>query len=267
MDRQPRHTFSICAYGCSPYLEQCISSVLSQDTPGDVIICTSTDNEHIRALAKRYGIPLYVRSGQSSLRDDWNYAMRTATEEREAELVTIAHQDDIYHPGYRRALLEACRRWPDMSLFCTRYETIDAEGHVIPHSIEGIKRILRMPLRLRGLSGTRFIKELPIRFGNGICCPSCSYAVKLTGTSVFSGEYSFVTDWDALIRLARRPGRFICDERELISYRVHEGAATSRLTHQGLRGSEEELMFRKLWPAPIASLLMIPYRRSYRMYE
>lgn len=262
-----KHVFAISAYKDSPYLEECILSLVTQTVPGDVIICTSTPNSHIRELAERYALPLYVREGKSSLRNDWNYAVSCAVRKHGAELVTIAHQDDVYHPGYREALLSACRRYPDILLFCTRYETIDASGKRIKGSIENVKRILRLPLRLRALSNRGFIKKLPLRFGNGICCPSCTYNTSLTGLPIFHGDYSFVTDWDALLRLSEKPGRFICDERELISYRVHEGAATSRLTKGHLRSREEYQMFCRMWPRPIASLILIPYGKSYDMYK
>ena len=50
------HTFVICAYQESPYLEECIQSVLAQKEDGAVLIATATPNDHIQALADRYGL-------------------------------------------------------------------------------------------------------------------------------------------------------------------------------------------------------------------
>ncbi len=263
---KPEHAFAISAYKDSPYLESCILSLVGQDTPGDILICTSTPNDHISALSEKYSLPLYIREGESSLRADWNFALYCAAQ-RGAGLVTVAHQDDIYHRDYRTALLSAYEHYPDMSLFCTRYETIDENGRRRPGEAEAIKRILRLPLRLRRLDSLRFIKELPLRFGNGICCPSCTYNVELCGTEVFAGEHTFVTDWEALLRLAGMPGRFICEERELLSYRIHDGAATKENIRNHRREVEEREIFERLWPKAVVGLIMIPYKKSYKAYE
>ena len=154
-----------------------------------------------------------------------------------------------------------------MSLFCTRYETIDKDGKRIKGRAESVKRILRLPLRLRSLSDKHFIKELPLRFGNGIGCPSCTYNIRLTGRPVFFGDHSFVTDWEALLRLSGMKGRFICDERELLSYRVHELAATNANIKDHRREAEEREIFERLWPKPVTDMLMIPYKKSYKAYD
>lgn len=55
------HTFAVCAYGESPYLENSIRSVVHQSVKSSVIICTSTPNAYIEDLAKKYQLPSYVR--------------------------------------------------------------------------------------------------------------------------------------------------------------------------------------------------------------
>ena len=102
-----KHCFAISAYGESPYLEECIRSLRGQSVRTRVILCTSTPNDLIRELAGRYALPLYIREGASSLHADWNFAVETAVRETEAELVTVAHQDDIYHRDYVKALQAA----------------------------------------------------------------------------------------------------------------------------------------------------------------
>ena len=56
---QNSHTFAICAYRESPYLEECIRSVLNQSMKTSVIITTSTPNHHIRSIAEKYGVPVF----------------------------------------------------------------------------------------------------------------------------------------------------------------------------------------------------------------
>ena len=84
---------------------------------------------------------------------------------------------------------------------------------------------------------------------------------------VFRNDYSFVTDWDALIRLSDAPGRFVCIEKPLISYRIHQGAATKANILNHNREKEEEEMYRKLWPGFVSEFLMRFYKLSYRAYD
>ena len=88
-----KHVFAVCAYKDSPYLEQCIRSLKAQTVPSHIIICTSTPSSYIDRLAWKYGLQVYVRQGESNIKDDWNFAYSMA----EGGLVTIAHQDDMYH--------------------------------------------------------------------------------------------------------------------------------------------------------------------------
>lgn len=42
------HTFAVCAYKESPYLEECLASLVRQTVSSNRIIVTSTDNDYIR---------------------------------------------------------------------------------------------------------------------------------------------------------------------------------------------------------------------------
>lgn len=261
------HAFAVCAYRESPYLEECIRSLLSQSEGSEILLCTSTPNGFLRAVSEKYELPLYIREGESSLFADWNFAVEKAFRETGAKLITVAHQDDRYHRDYTKALLNAYQFCPDMSVFCTRYRTIDGKGRVIKGTAESIKRILRLPLRLRSYADRTFIKRLSLRFGNSIGCPTCTYNLDVTGLPIFRSEYQFVIDWDTLWRLSGEPGKFICIERELVDYRVHEGAATKQNIENHNREKEETEMFGKMWPRPVVRILMHFYKKAYGAYD
>ena len=96
------HTFAICAYKESRYLEECINSVLNQKEKSKVIICTATPNEYISNLANKYNIKLFVRDGKPGIQEDWNFAYSCA----DTKYVTITHQDDIYCEEYGKKIHE-----------------------------------------------------------------------------------------------------------------------------------------------------------------
>ena len=48
------HTFVVCAYKESPYLEECINSLEKQKVKSNIIISTSTPNRYIEEIAKKH---------------------------------------------------------------------------------------------------------------------------------------------------------------------------------------------------------------------
>ena len=59
------HTFVICAYGDSPFLEACIQSCLNQKSVksnrSKVVLYTSTLSDQIETLCQSYQIELFVK--------------------------------------------------------------------------------------------------------------------------------------------------------------------------------------------------------------
>ena len=273
------HAFVICAFGKSPYLENCIRSLLRQTAPSEIYIATSTPSEHIRRLARKYGLPLWVRQGESGIREDWLFAWREGGKRK--RLITIAHQDDCYCRDYAKTVLAMYERYPDMTLFCSDYVTLKtresrmADGTYYPVQtricagdfVRLVNKLLSPPLRFRFYANRTWVKKSALIFGNSICCPSCTYNYSLIGDHMFDSGYSFALDWENLLSLAERPGRFVCVEEPLIAYRVHSGAATKKCIEDHRREADEASMFRRLWPDWMASLLMRFYKQSYKAYR
>ena len=95
---EKQHTFVICAYQESKYLEECIRSLMRQTVKSEILMATSTPNAFVKKLSEKYGIPLYINTGERGITQDWNFAYRQAR----TPLVTIAHQDDVYAKTIRR---------------------------------------------------------------------------------------------------------------------------------------------------------------------
>ena len=56
MSLKNQHTFVICAYGDSPFLEECILSLVNQELKYQVILYTSTHRDYIEKLCLKYNI-------------------------------------------------------------------------------------------------------------------------------------------------------------------------------------------------------------------
>ena len=112
------HTFVICAYGESPYLEACIRSLRTQTARSRIVMSTSTPNDQIRRLSEIYNIKLYVNQNpETGIAADWDYALTCAG----TPLATLAHQDDIYLPLYTERMLAAVNAADDPILFSCGY--------------------------------------------------------------------------------------------------------------------------------------------------
>ena len=96
------HTYVLCAYKESAFLEDCVKSLISQTVKSNILIATSTPNEHISAVAERYNLPIYINEGEKGIGGDWNFAYSKA----KTPIITIAHQDDIYEPDYTKEMLD-----------------------------------------------------------------------------------------------------------------------------------------------------------------
>ena len=114
------HTFVICAYKESPYIEECIHSLKNQTVTSRILLATSTPSEYLEHLCKQYDIPYHVREGQSNISLDWNYALSVA----DTEYVTIAHQDDVYKKEYLEKVLNTFNTCTQPLIAFTDYSEI-----------------------------------------------------------------------------------------------------------------------------------------------
>lgn len=258
-----KHTFAISAYGDSPYLESCLKSLAGQSVPSEIILCTSTPSDYIDMMAEKYAVPVFVRTGEPGIGYDWNFAYAKA----KGDLVTIAHQDDIYHHDYVKTLLETKEKYPDMSVFMSSSVTIKNGKLTEYGAVEIIKKLLRIPLRISAFNHIPSVKRAAISWGNPVICPSCTYDRKLCGENIFNAAYQFVLDWDALYRLASGRGRWVCVERPLIMYRVHADAATGKAIKNNIREYEEGQMFDRMHNEVFSGILREVYKKSYNAYK
>jgi glycosyltransferase involved in cell wall biosynthesis len=267
-----KHIFAVCAYKESEYLENCVRSLVDQSVRSDIIICTSTPNDYIYDIAKKYDINVFVRDGESDIRDDWNFAYNTAN----ASYVTVAHQDDEYDRDYVKCLIRAVNRFRrknkvsnnerDFIMFLTDYYPIK-NGQRGPRDINcRIRRLLRTPLRCMALAKKKFVRRSVLALGNSIVCPSVTYNKDKLGDNVFTSDMKFNIDWDTFYKLANVDGAFLYDARVLTYYRVHDGATSKEFIVNHRREIEDMAMFRKFWSKPVVKLIMVFYKKAYDTY-
>ncbi len=252
------HTFAICAYKESPYLEECIKSVLNQSVESKVYISTSTDNEYIRNLAKKYEIPVYLTDHEPDIAKDWNSALGRA----DTKYVTIAHQDDIYEKYYTAAVIKELNSVKNAIMCCTDYYEIRNDKRVRVNTNLIIKRLLSVPMCNRRLRGTGFGKRFPIMFGNGICCPSVTYVKDRITEPLFDEGLLSNLDWKTWEKLSKEDGSFCYVHMLLMGHRIHEESTTTEIIESTSRWQEDFEMYSKFWPKAVAKMLCNLYSNS-----
>ena len=166
-----KHSFVICAYKESPFLEECIQSLEKQTVKSTIKMVTSTPNEYIADMAKKHNIELIVNEGQGGIVQDWNFGYKQI----DTPYVTIAHQDDVYFPEYTETLLKEFERSKHPLIFFTDYWELRNGEYVKENKLLKVKRIMLIPLKTRLFFNSRFVRRRILSFGSPICCPSVGY--------------------------------------------------------------------------------------------
>lgn len=257
------HTFVVCAYKESPYLEKCIQSLKRQTIASEIVMVTSTPNDYIRKIAKKNDITLFVRDGKPDISVDWNYAYSNA----KTPYMTIAHQDDIYLPDYVRHVIEEFHKSKKPLIFFSNYGEIRGKKVIKKNKLLNVKRIMLFPLRFRIFFGSIFLRRRILSFGSPICCPSVAYAKDNLPNVIFQRGFRSNEDWEAWEKLSRLRGDFIYDNNILMYHRIHRDSETTAIIHDNKRSEEDFEMYRKFWISPIAKLLVKAYADGQKSNE
>lgn len=255
----PSHSFVVPAYGRSVHLRDCLQSLRAQTVASPIVIATSTPYEGMEALAAEFDARLCVHGPNGGIGRDWNFAVSQA----QTDLVTIAHQDDIYLPRFAERSIAAARSVPDVSLVATGYGELVGARERFNTPMLLIKRVLlELAFLGRRRIGSVAAKQRALRFGCAISCPTVTLR---TGTDAngFREDMKVNLDWDAWLRRARRPGSFVYVRESLMLHRIHESSETSAAVLDGVRAREDLEIFRSLWPPVVASWLARVYALSY----
>lgn len=253
-----QHTFVICAYKESPYLEDCIKSLLKQKISSKIKMITSTPCDYIQKIAIKYDIPLIVNEGQGGIVQDWNFAYNQA----DTKLVTITHQDDIYCKDYVYDIYNAYKKAKNPLILFTDYGELRNGKKVYSNRLLKVKRLLLKPLEIDGFAGSIFIRRRILSMGSPICCPSVTYVKDNLPNPIFQVGFRSDEDWQAWEKISKYKGEFIYCKKILVYHRIHNESETSAIISDTGRAMEDYEMFCKFWPKWVAKILVKFYAIS-----
>lgn len=250
------HTFAVCAYQESEFLEDCICSLENQTVKSNIILCTATPNDHIARIAEKHHLEVCVNTGAHGIAEDWNFGFSQA----QTPLVTLAHQDDVYEPEYTEAVLDAANRSQDTLILFTDYFEVRNGQKVYSNTNLKIKKLLLLPLRIKSLQTSKWVRRRCLSLGDPICCPAVTYVKEKFQGDPFEPHFRCNLDWQLWEKLSRKRGGFRYISRPLMGHRIHVESTTSEIIGGGEgRAAEDYEMLCAFWPKPLAKLINKAY--------
>ncbi|RZI49598.1 glycosyltransferase [Lactococcus kimchii] len=255
------HTFVICAYKETPYLEECIESIMAQTSVksnlSGVVMYTSTPNDYIVNVSEKYN--LQVNSGAGgSIGKDWNGALATV----KTKYATIVHQDDIYDVDYGRTIISAFESQENRNIVFSNYYEIDEKSNIRERNTN--LKIKSIGLKLLSLCKSKKYQRRVYSFGNFICCPAVSYNMERLRDFRFDEDMKMAVDWDAWERIMEVSGNIEYIPKRLMGHRIHSESETTNNTLDKNREKEEYQMFLRYWSKPMAKFLMKFYTNNQK---
>jgi hypothetical protein len=226
------------------------------------LISTSSPNAHIEQVAAKYGLEVRVHHKKGCIAADWNAALGAA----DTDLVTLAHQDDLYLTDFTARTLQTFGKYPQAAFCYSLYQEIEENSTTARPENQNlrIKRLLTWLAHTRDPALERsFSRWLLLAFGCPIPCPSVTFNLSLLQQPVFDDSYSVSLDWAAWIKILEAH-QAVCIPEPLMQHRIHAQSETSAAIGEHRRQTEDLRLFRKMWPLPIAVPLALAYRLSQR---
>lgn len=249
------HSFVIPVYGKSEYLRECIKSLKNQTVPSEIILTSAEETVFLKIIAQEFGLEYYINPDGNQIGKDWNYALSQA----DTDLVTIAHQDDIYLKDYTEKIIEKFKDNEDAAIVFTDAKEIRNDEVVKDNINLKIKKILLWPQKVHP---SRFSQDFSLRYGCSICCPSVTYNKKVLGDFKFDENLKSNLDWLAWTNMHKNGERLVYLPEVLMLHRVHEKSETSKQIGENNRHQEDLFIFRQFWPESVANIIGQLYKQS-----
>lgn len=250
--------FVICAYKEVHYLEQCVESLLNQTIKCKIVISTSTPNEYIESVSKKYNIPLKINTKGKGNYSDFCFAYNQA----DTKYVTLCHQDDQYLPDFAETMLKYMKSENRPIIAFSNYYDIK-NGEIIKDSqLLNIKRKMNYILSFKVFRNSKFIRNRILSLGNPICAPTVTYNKDLVKEPVSDCPLPTCHDWYSWIELAKIKGAFIYVKEPLLLRRIHEQSTMTEVIANNDKNISDYEIYRKFWPEPIAKFILKKYSKS-----
>ena len=260
MNRPPL-VFVIPAYGESPFIEDCLQSLVSQSLTCEIRIATSTPSTWLDGIALRYGAQIFTNHNSDGIAGDWNFALSCGG----SDLITLAHQDDVYLVNYAEHVIDYFASNPDSALAFTDLGEIINHKRVNLNPRIFIKKILLFWgfLFSNTIASSEAYRRL-LSMGCPIPCPAVTFNRHELGDFRFSNDYQVNLDWKAWTDLSKKNVKIGYLRGVQVLHRIHAEAETQKAVASRQREREDIALFSQYWPKWVVNFIMFFYRLGYR---
>lgn len=190
---------------------------LPADEPGiEVLLVDQASQDDSRAIAQGHCGRLNLRIVDAPQNRNWMQNTNLGLRLAQAPLVTMLHQDDIWHPGRAGALRALIARFPTAGMWIHAADYIDADD----------RRIGRFAPPFGGqealLTSETVLERLIVQ--NTIALPAVVFRRDLAGEGLDETLW-YTADWDLWLRLAGR-GPVAWSPESHAGFRLHRGSLT-----------------------------------------
>lgn len=256
MEKNNEHTFVVCAYKEIKYLDECVKSLKNQTTKSEIIISTSTPNNFIKSVAKKYDVKLVINPESEGHIDDFCFAYKQAN----TKYVTLCHQDDVYDEQFVEQTIRKMNKVKNSIIAFTNYNEIRGNKIIKRNTVLLVKRLLNFPLKI--FKKSKKVRLFILSLGNSISAPTVTYNKEQVDKPIYECNLKANIDWYTWIELAKKNGEFIYISKPLISRRIHEESLTTTVIQSNIMKNEDYQIFSKFWSKPMAKILTNIYSTS-----
>ncbi len=250
------HTFVICAYKESKFLEDCVRSLVSQNVKSRVLISTSTPNDYIYSIADKYKIKVVINNWKKGHSNDFRFAYRQA----KTKYVTLCHQDDVYLPNFSKETIKALNKCKNPIIAFTDYYELRNDNLVKYNKLLIVKRIINFPLIF--FKKSKRVRLFTLSVGNAICAPTLTYNKEMVEKPVIDTNFKSNIDWISYIDFAKKNGEFVYVRKQLLARRIHEESLTTQVIENNIKHQEDYEIFKMFWSEKIAKRILSLYSKS-----
>lgn len=226
-----RLTIVVPVYNGARHLREALASLLQQRARVVCVDDASTDDS--AALVRTSGVELVQNDRHLGLAENWNRCVELVT----TPFFVLAHQDDVYEPGYATAMLALLEAHPRAFMSHCKTMAIDGGGRAISTPATRYKESL-WPRHDPYEEGAEV--GLPrLARGNFIVAPSVMFRTEAVRAIGRFSPFQFVPDWEYWMRGLLAGYTIAGTHRRLVRFRRHAATATRALERTLDRYREE----------------------------
>ncbi|RAM63596.1 hypothetical protein RB25_09740 [Herbaspirillum rubrisubalbicans] len=219
---KPLLTVAVTSYNYAHYLPVCLDSILGQDfTDFELYILDNCSTDNTQEVVKQYLSDArvhYVRHVQNiGSPSNFNYGCKVGT----GRYFAMISADDFILPGHFSNLIQKLIANPHCALAYSKMCQVDSHGTMIGQAGHGGNTT-------DSYIGGRDEETDLLLHGVYQCLPAIIFNRAMIGDYLsFDFDTWGASDWDLMVRIARRHPDFIYDNRVTTCYRRHAGQYTS----------------------------------------